>query len=360
MARRKTKHTGVYERLSTVDKFQGRPDVAYDVAYKANGKLLWKCVGWKSEGMTAAEAADIRRDLIKTSRQKVNAALTFSDAWEIYKRDWLDAQGKACAATDLGMYVNHLRRRIGSKLLTEIEPADINAILREMRELSEQTQKHALGLVRRIYRKLMAWKMYKGDVPTDGLMPKKIRNDRLRFLTHEEARMLLAEMDCRSPDFADVCRVSLYAGLRLGEIFALQVQHVHLDTGLIDVMDAKAGTRQAFISDALKKALLRRVEGRKPQEYVFVQADGKSPMKYLSHVFVRVVRDLEMNAGVEDDRHKVVFHTLRHTFASWLVQSGVPLYTVADLMGHSDISMTKRYAKLADDDRRDAVAKIII
>ena len=360
MGRRKTKYTGVYERVSTVNKFQGKPDVAYDYCFKVGDKLTWKCAGWKSEGMTAAEAADMRRDAIKEGKHKVNAAITFSDAWEIYRRDWLEAKSKTCIVTDKGFFVNHLRHRIGHKLLKDVTPSDINVILHDMRGLSEQTQKHVLGFIRRVYRKLIAWKMYRGDIPTDGMMPGKIRNERMRFLTHEEARMILAELDCRSPEFADVCRVSLYAGLRLSEIFHLKVQHVHLDTGLLDIMDAKAGTRQAFISGALNKTLQRLVEGRKPQEYLFTQADGKSPMQSLSHVFQRVVRDLDLNEGVTDARHKIVFHTLRHTFASWLVQEGVPLYTVADLMGHSTLAMTQRYAKLADSDRRDAVAKLKI
>lgn len=357
---RKTKYAGVYERVSSTSKFQGKADVAYYAVFKVNGKLIWKCCGWKSEGMTAAEAADIRRDLIKEHKQKPSAGLTFADAWEVYKRDWLEAKGKACLDSDVSMYTKHLRKYIGGKQLDAITPADMNAVLRGMKDLSKQMQKHALGLVRRVYRRLIAWKMYRGDVPTDGMLSGKLSNERMRFLTHEEARMLLAEMDCRAPEFADVCRVSLYAGLRLGEIFALQVQHVHLDTGLLDVMDAKAGTRQAFISEPLKKVLVRYVEGRRPQDYVFTQADGKSQMHTINQTFVRVVRDLDLNEGVEDARHKVVFHTLRHTFASWLVQSGVPLYTVADLMGHSTLAMTKRYAKLADDDRRDAVAHIVL
>jgi len=50
----------------------------------------------------------------------------------------------------------------------------------------------------------------------------------------------------------------------------------------------------------------------------------------------------------------MVIHTLRHTFASWLVQRGTPLYTVSKLMGHSSIKMTERYAHLAPDTQRAA------
>jgi len=51
----------------------------------------------------------------------------------------------------------------------------------------------------------------------------------------------------------------------------------------------------------------------------------------------------------------VTFHTLRHTFGSWLAIKGVPIRTLQELMGHKNISMTMRYAHLAEDTKREAV-----
>lgn len=356
MARRKTRYTGVYERQSTVNKFQGKPDIAYDVCWKVDGKLVWKCAGWRSDGMTAQEAAEVRREAMKEAKAQTDPMLTFGQAWALYKRDWLEAEGKASAVDDVSRYTLYLRHRLANLPLSKIGPVHMQAILRDMADKAPQTRKHVLALVRRVYRKMIRWKLWRGDVPTEDMMPGKIDNERKRFLTRGEARMILAELDCRAPDFADVCRMSLFAGLRLGEIFALQVQHVHLESGLIDVMDAKAGSRQAFISPALRPVLEKRVRGRRASEWLFTQADGKSQMHTINQTFVRVVRDLELNDGITDRRQRVVFHTLRHTFASWLRQSGVPLDTVGDLLGHSTSAMTRRYAKLANDDRMKAVA----
>ena len=359
MERKKTRYPGVYERASSERKYQGKPDVSYDVKYRdGQGKQIFQTVGWRSEKMTAAEAANIRARLIKEAKEKPAPGLTFGQAWEIYKKDWLEAQKKACLYTDNSLYHAHIERRIGLLEMKEIGQAHIRAITTDMADLSVQTRKHALGLIRRVYRKMAEWKMYAGEVPTDHLVPGKVDNERKRFLTRAEAHMILCELDCRAPEFADVCRVSLYAGLRLGEIFRLQVQHVDLEAGIIYVMDAKAGSRESVISPGLKPVLERRMKGKKAGDYVFTQSDGVTPMRTINQTYVRVVADLGLNDGIEDARHRVVFHTLRHTFASWLVQAGVPLYTVADLMGHSTLAMTKRYAKLANDDRRTAVAMI--
>ena len=52
---------------------------------------------------------------------------------------------------------------------------------------------------------------------------------------------------------------------------------------------------------------------------------------------------------------KVVFHTLRHTFASWLVEQGIDLYSVKELMGHGTLAMTERYSHLSPDKLRRAI-----
>ncbi len=68
-----------------------------------------------------------------------------------------------------------------------------------------------------------------------------------------------------------------------------------------------------------------------------------------------VADSIGMNNGVTDRRQKVVFHTLRHTYASWLVEQGVDLYTVKELTGHGTLAMTERYSHLALDTLRRAV-----
>lgn len=74
----------------------------------------------------------------------------------------------------------------------------------------------------------------------------------------------------------------------------------------------------------------------------------------ISKVFSQSVNEARLNTRVVESKQKVVFHTLRHTFTSWLAKKGVPLYTIQPLMGHSSFQMVQRYAHLSGESKRGA------
>jgi integrase len=82
---------------------------------------------------------------------------------------------------------------------------------------------------------------------------------------------------------------------------------------------------------------------------------GNVKKNQIGNTFRRKVEKLGFNNGVEDDRYKAVFHTLRHTFGSWLAIRGESLQTIKELMGHKRISQTERYAHLCPDIKKQAV-----
>ncbi len=68
---------------------------------------------------------------------------------------------------------------------------------------------------------------------------------------------------------------------------------------------------------------------------------------------------MEFNSGVTDPRQRVCFHTLRHTFASWLAIQGEPLLAINELLGHKTLVMTMMYAHLMPDQKRRAVERLV-
>jgi integrase len=71
--------------------------------------------------------------------------------------------------------------------------------------------------------------------------------------------------------------------------------------------------------------------------------------------FYKAINICQLNKKISDNKYKAVFHTLRHTFASWLAQVGTPLPVIGSLLGHKSIRMTERYAHLIPNQNIDAV-----
>ncbi|MDR1235545.1 MAG: site-specific integrase, partial [Holosporaceae bacterium] len=141
--------------------------------------------------------------------------------------------------------------------------------------------------------------------------------------------------------------------------FDLTWNDVDFEHEILFIKDTKSGhNRNAIMTPDIKKMLEKNRQNSQSNGFVFTASIGGS-IKSVSKSFSRSVESLGFNKGVDDPRQKVVFHTLRHTYASWLVMSGVDLYTVQKLMGHSTIAMTERYSHLAPNHLKKAVGMFV-
>lgn len=364
--RKKSNFTGVYTRKSEVRRHDGKPDVCFDICYKTpEGKLIWEKVGWRSEGYSVNKASEIRADRIRALRHPEHEAaapqvITMAQAWEVFKKQALvNVRGRG----EISRYETHIEPRFGNTNLYDITTLALEDFKNELfakktvrgdTTLSPETVRHILSDIRRIYRKMAEWGMYSGKIPTERLRMPKVDNKRERFLTPREADMLLCALENRSCTWWRIALISLYTGLRLSEITSLRGQNIDFEAGLI-MVDGKTGRRAAYISAPIVPAL-KSVIPANPSALLFSKRNGKQmDSGDTSNTFARAVDDMGLNDGITDRRRKVVFHTLRHTFASWLAQKGVPLYTIGELIGHTTVQMTKRYAKLSPDNKRSAV-----
>ena len=182
-------------------------------------------------------------------------------------------------------------------------------------------------------------------------------NKRERFLKQEEAQVLLNDLKVRSQQLYEISCISLHCGLRAGEIFKLTWSCVDCDEGTIRVMDSKGKlNRTAHMTETVREIFSSKKKAALT-DLVFKNRKG-GMIKEVSNAFGRAVSDLGFNNAIYDPRQKVYFHTLRHTFASWLVQGDESLYTVKELLGHSTMAMTERYSHLASKNLKNAVRKL--
>lgn len=110
------------------------------------------------------------------------------------------------------------------------------------------------------------------------------------------------------------------------------------------------------MTDEVKSMLLERPRGDH-NALVFPTRSGSQKVQ-TSKTFNLTVEELKLNEGVTDQRQKVVWHSLRHTAASWFVESGVDLFVVKEILGHSVIQMTERYGHLSHGTLQNAIRNL--
>jgi integrase len=147
--------------------------------------------------------------------------------------------------------------------------------------------------------------------------------------------------------------MALHTGMRRGELFNVRRSDLNLDRRIVTIhaKGAKSDkTRHIPINDLLNDVLvawLGQTDADK-DDLVFPSPVGGGRLDNIAKSWNNLIKD----AGIDRFR----FHDLRHTFASWLVMRGASLYTVKELLGHSTIEMTQRYAHLSPEHKFSAVA----
>ena len=149
-----------------------------------------------------------------------------------------------------------------------------------------------------------------------------------------------------------VVLLALNTGMRRGELLAVRWRDVDLTRAVLTVhgTQSKTGQTRHIPLNSEAATVLATWKAGSTTELVFTGHDGE-PMEDIKTAWGRLVRA----AKLENFR----FHDCRHHFASRLVQAGVDLNTVRELLGHSDLKMTLRYAHLAPEHKAAAVAKLV-
>lgn len=235
-----------------------------------------------------------------------------------------------------------VREFIAARQLDGVKPATIN---RELSDLSAMIN-HAI--------EQLEWPM---SNPVRGRKLKEPEG-RVRWITHSEADRLVATAKTqRSGErLADFILLGLNTGARMNELLKMSWSRVDFNNALLHLEgeDNKSAKRRSVpLNDAATAALKRRwmwVSKTCPHsEWVFAKTDGER-LGCIREGFKSACK----TARIKNFR----IHDLRHTCASWMVSEGVPLMDVKEVLGHSTIKMTEKYAHLAPHRARDAVNQL--
>ena len=140
------------------------------------------------------------------------------------------------------------------------------------------------------------------------------------------------------------------AGLRVSEVVALQPGDIERD-GVIHLYDAKGGDGTAYFDEGLAVDLDRWLDLRKSwgavgdKGLLFIRRDGQPiTVRYIQ----RFVKKLKADVGIPDNR-KLTPHVLRHTYATELIEEGVPIHEVQRAMRHANLATTEVYLHVRDE-----------
>ena len=384
MKKKSTNTRGVRYREHDTRNHGKQRDRYFFIRYKLDGKDKEEGIGWASEGWTEKKAAEYLFELKKNKRtgegpktlaekrkqseeakkieEEKEKALIFNEIFEIYIAQAKHDKSEKTCKNESRLFKTWITSVIGDKTLAEITVDLLEEIKISMSKAGRapRTAHYALAVVRQVFNYVINRDLYNGHNPVNKIKKPTSDNRRIRFLTKEEAANLLSKLQTASKQLHDIALLSLHCGLRAGEIFSLTWNDVDLEHEILSIKDTKSGRNRSAIMTPDVKKMLEKNKKHRDMSFIYVfKSRTNEKIKSVSNAFENAVNFLGFNNGVDDARQKVVFHTLRHTYASWLVMSGVDLYTVQRLMGHSSISMTERYSHLAPDHLKKAVGMFV-
>lgn len=344
-----------------------------------------------------AEAARLEEE--RAASRASLRRITFGELAELYRawaREHRVSHGTIDQALDL-----HILPIFGQRAAEDISPADVEALRQAVAAkrplsgrnknnpeatLAPQTVLHILKTVREVYNFALETPSphHPGTMLFSGPNPAVLRRRgrgvrlprsdarRLRILNETEIAALLS-FEGKSADLHDMILLSLDCGPRAGELVHLLRESCDPESGAIRIYkgsrantSTKGGASRLVFAGQLypeaREMLRRRLSSPGDGPYLFPGRDGRArDVNSLSRAMRRIATRLGLNDGVDDPRNLVVWHTLRHTFATRMLEAGVDVYTLKELLGHASVTTTEIYLHLCDRARREqALARIAL
>jgi len=225
------------------------------------------------------------------------------------------------------------------RLQDEVSPVTINVELRALRTA---------------FNVAIRWELVEKN-PFKGMRLVPVPERTPAFLTKDDFQRLLNVI--KENWLRELVVFAVLTGLRRGEALNLRWKHVDFGRRIIQIesdsnFKTKAGKRRIVpMNETVFNLLSQKAVRSAGTECVFSSQDGAIDPSYLTNRFKDYVHQTNLD-------RRLHWHSLRHTFASWLVQDGVSLFEVQKLLGHSSAEMTMIYSHLLPDQMHQTVNRI--
>jgi len=249
---------------------------------------------------------------------------------------------------DMGQFIKYLLIT-DVKNVTDVDKSVIDGYIEYCKNSnrSNATITRVIASIRSYYNFLITIGVVNSN-PTVGVKTDKAEKKLPEILTQKETDLLLSQPDINDPKG---CRDKamfelLYAtGIRVSELIGLNIDDINLDVGIIRCTNQKTERIIPLYDSAVKTVDLyvKRVRAFNvfdDEKALFVNMNGQ---RLTRQGFWKIIKQYTKQAGIKKD---ITPHTLRHSFATHLLENGAQLKDIQQMLGHSDISSTQVYAQI--------------
>ncbi len=240
-----------------------------------------------------------------------------------------------------------------SKELSHIQEQDIHEYLKKLKEegLNERSISRNISCLKTFYKFLLIDRVVKEN-PMENIEIPKLKKTLPHVLTEEEVNALLEVPLTDAYSYRNKAMLELlYAsGLRVTELISLTLQDVDLENALIRTMGKGSKERVVPIGEYAQRYLTLYIQEYRSQllkkdynDYLFLNNHGKPLTR---QGFFKIIKERAEQAGIHKELSP---HTLRHSFATHLLNHGADLRSIQELLGHSDISTTQIYTHVSNE-----------
>lgn len=249
---------------------------------------------------------------------------------------------------DLTHYIKYIRKVVQASSWDDVTRNDIVNFLYSLKDdgKSTATISRHISSIRSFHQFLVREQIAKHDPALLIELPKKERK-LPDVLSQDEVTLLLNTINGDTPlkiRNEAMFELAYATGLRVSELITLKVTDLHLTMGFVQCIGKGSRERIVPIGDAAKNALERylnhargKLVKQSNEQALFVNHHGK-PLSRQG--FWKILKSAVKDAGITK---RITPHTLRHSFATHLLENGADLRIVQELLGHSDISTTQIY-----------------
>ncbi len=336
---------------------------AFVVTYRIKGKQRFYSLGRYGE-LTIHQARTEVLDVLRQARLGTDPAAdrmayrnapTMADLAERFIEEHSKINKKpACVKEDRRKFRKHILPRFGHRRVVDITRSDIAKLHSEMATTPGEANNTRSLLSKALnLAEVWGWRA-EGSNPTKYVRAYKMTRRERHLSPAELGRLaeVLAEGERTQAvgrEAMVAIRLLILTGCRLNEILKLRWEEVDFDGRCLRLPDSKTGPKTVPLS-SFALELFSQLERRQGNPFVIPGRKAGTHLLSLNGPWQRI----RSSAGLEGVR----IHDLRHSFASFGVNLGLPLPMIGAVLGHSNSSMTERYAHLADDPVREANEQI--